>query len=77
MRPGAAARHDLRKLQKLTHKTMNGKQAKKIRQIARRDYGQRIEELARINGRIIKPKPRWFPGWLWIKLLGIFIYIKK
>jgi hypothetical protein len=43
----------------------------------RKKYSQTVEELAKFNSEIIKPKPRWFPMWLWLKLLGIFIKIKK
>jgi hypothetical protein len=56
---------------------MNGKKSKKIRQEARRIYRETMEELAKFHSEIVKPKPRWFPLWLWLKLLGIFIKIKK
>lgn len=56
---------------------MNEKKSKKIRQEARRIYRDTMQEMAEVHSRIIKPKPRWFPMWLWIRLLSIFIFIKK
>ncbi len=56
---------------------MNGKNSKKIKQRIRREYGFAMDKWAEANSRLIKPKPKFFPMWLWIKLLGIFIYIRK
>lgn len=55
---------------------MNGKQAKKLRQIVRKDYQKQIEEMAKIFSNYMKPKPRWVPLFIWVKLLRIFIKIK-
>jgi len=55
---------------------MGQKQSKKIRQLFRRDYAKTAEELAKSQVNMIKPKPKWFPMWLWLKLLGIFVRIK-
>jgi hypothetical protein len=57
-------------------KAMNAKQSKKLRQLFRREYKQDAYKLADQHMRFLKPRPRYFPLWLWIKLLGIFIKIK-
>jgi len=60
---------------------MSGKQDKRMRKLARKqireEYRERARELAELHSRILKPRPRWFPEWLWIKLLSVFVYIKK
>ena len=60
---------------------MSGKNDKKLRREVRRLYSKEAKTLAEIyaetNERLLKPRPRWFPEWLWIKFLSIFIYIKK
>jgi hypothetical protein len=55
---------------------MNEKQSKKIRQLFRKNYRMTAEELAKNQVNMIKPKPSFFPMWLWVRLLGIFIRIK-
>lgn len=57
------------------NKTMNGRKSKKIRQQFRREYQKTAAEMAKFHSEIIKPKPKWFPSWIWIKLLKIFIKI--
>jgi hypothetical protein len=56
---------------------MNGRISKKIRKQAKKDYGEMMELLAEKNGRMLKPKPRFFPQAWWIFLLRFFVYIKK
>ena len=56
---------------------MSGRQDKKLRQLFRKTTKHQAEELGRILGNALKPKPRWIPQWVWIKLLGIFIIIRK
>jgi len=56
---------------------MNEKKAKKIRQIYRRDVKDEAKEMAQIIGNAMKPKPRWIPWYVWIKLVSIFIKINK
>ena len=60
---------------------MSGKQSKNqrraMRKIFKKQYAEYAEFFAKENERTLKPKPKWFPMWLWIKLLGIFVKIKK
>jgi len=56
---------------------MNGKQAKKIRQQFKREMQKTAQEMGRTMGNVLKPKPKFIPQWLWIRLMGIFIRIKK
>jgi len=55
---------------------MSQKQDKKLRKYFRQRYQGMAEILAKEHMQIIKPKPKYFPMWLWVKLLGIFIKIK-
>jgi len=53
------------------------KKRKIFRKEARKMYGATMEVLAEKNSKLLKPKPRWIPLWVWIRLLSIFIYIRK
>lgn len=59
---------------------MNNKAAKKARKVYRQQfaekYGKITEEMAEENSRLLKPKPVWFPMFLWIRILRIFVKIK-
>lgn len=59
---------------------MNNKSAKKARKIYRQQfaekYGKITEEMAKENSKFLKPKPKYFPMFLWVRLLRIFIKIK-
>jgi hypothetical protein len=55
---------------------MNGKQAKKIRQMFRREYHNQAEEIANDHMNCFRPKPKWIPLFIWVKLIGIFFKIK-
>jgi hypothetical protein len=56
---------------------MSGKQAKKIRQLYRRDVHaemkKRVDELIPQLKKVIKPAPKYFPKRLWYKLAGVFL----
>jgi hypothetical protein len=56
---------------------MNGKEAKKIRQLYRKNVGRQAREMGRTIGNAMKPKPWWIPMWLWIKMLSCFIHVNK
>ena len=60
---------------------MSAKNEKKHRQLVRRLFGREARQLAEVmaekNERLLKPKPRWIPDFVWIWLLSFFIYIKK
>jgi len=56
---------------------MSGKTSKYFRKKLRQDYGDLIEMMAEENSRIIKPKPRFIPTFLWIWMAGFFIRIKR
>jgi len=59
---------------------MSSKKAKKARKIYRQQfeekYGKLTEEMAKENSRLLRPKPVWFPMFLWIRILRIFVKIK-
>lgn len=50
---------------------------KTYRKEARKMYRETVELIAQRDQRFLKPKPRWFPAWLWIRLLSIFVCVKK
>jgi hypothetical protein len=60
---------------------MSQKQDKKQRQFFKREFKKQMlakaQQVGESIGNVLKPKPKWFPQWIWIKLLGIFIKIKK
>lgn len=56
---------------------MSQNKDKKRRKEIRRLYGDMVEVMSEENARIIKPKPKLFPYFLWRFLIGFFIKIKK
>jgi len=60
---------------------MSNRQSKKQRQFFKREFKkemlQKAQQVGESIGNILKPKPKYFPEWLWLKLLGIFIRIQK
>src|SRR5690606_34981983 len=62
---------------RLRKNKMNGKKSKKIRQLFNREYKDAADELANDHMNIFRPKPWWFPMFLWVKLIGIFFRIKQ
>jgi len=56
---------------------MNAKQAKKIRQLYQREFSEEARKMGSLIANSIKPKPKWMPMWLYIKLLSMFIKVKK
>jgi hypothetical protein len=56
---------------------MNQKLAKKTRQLFRRRYRKTADDLANIHGQWIRPKPRWIPMFIYIKIISLFIKIKE
>lgn len=58
--------------------TTSGKKiAKKAHRLYRREMKAEAEELGRLVGNMLKPKPKWVPWRIWMLGLGIFIKIKK
>lgn len=55
---------------------MSQKQTKKLRQLMRKQYNKDIREMAEINSKFLKQKPRIVPMRIWVGLLKMFIYIK-
>ena len=59
---------------------MSGKAEKKRRRFLRQEFNEKyagmIEDIAEANGQFLKPKPKWFPMWLWVRILSIFVKIK-
>lgn len=41
----------------------------------KRQYAQDVRDIAELNKQFLKPKPRWIPMWVYIKILKIFIRI--
>lgn len=56
---------------------MSGKQSKKMKQLARREYRAAMQAIAEQHSRLIKPKPRFMPMFLWLWMIGFFINIKR
>jgi hypothetical protein len=65
---------------------MSQRTAKKLRQIYRRDIGQKAAEHARLVeskiqeqadklGQLMKPAPKWIPEVIWVNLQKIFLNI--
>lgn len=52
---------------------MNTKQAKKIRQMHRREVRKIAEERLFTFKDMVKEKPKWCPNWLWYRLLRLVI----
>lgn len=55
---------------------MSEKQHKKIRQLYRRNFHHLMENEAEkiINERIVKPKPKWMPRFIYRKLRKLLLY---
>lgn len=51
--------------------------AKKARAIYKKEMKKEAQEMGRMIGNILKPKPKWVPWKVWKFGLGIFIKIKK
>ena len=51
--------------------------AKKARKIYDKEMKKSAQEMGRLLGNFMKPKPKWVPWKLWMFGLGIFIKIKK
>ena len=69
---------------------MNGRQAKKLRRLFKRDLHQevvkradqqaekiqeRMKQFEEEIGKILKPAPRWIPAFIWVGLQKIFLNI--
>jgi hypothetical protein len=55
------------------------KQDKKLRQYFRREYQVKADALAESHFKMmeksLKPRPKWIPEWIWLRLLSKFIKI--
>ena len=60
---------------------MSCKQDKKLRKMMRKEVEAKASALAKAridrDMNMFKAKPRWFPMWLWLKGVGIFIKIER
>lgn len=56
---------------------MNQRQSKKIRQLYKRNLARSAKEFGEYQSNLFKPKPKWIPWFVYKKLLGLFIKIKK
>ena len=56
---------------------MSEKNEKRIRREIRKQYGKTLNEVANMNARMLKAKPKYVPMFIWVQLLGIFVKIKK
>lgn len=58
---------------------MNGKQAKKLRQLARRQESKRLieiyDEVQESLKTLVKPAPRWIPRQMWRVMAKVFLNI--
>jgi len=55
---------------------MSGKQSKKIRQMFRRTVKDRAEEMGKMIGNAMKPKPKYIPWRIWLWLVKLVIKTK-
>ena len=60
----------------MTEITSSKKIAKKARQYYRRELRKEADEVGRMIGNAMKPRPRWVPEWLWLKLVGLVLHIR-
>lgn len=64
-------------MKKETITTKSGsKIAKKVRQVRRREIVTEEKKEQDYLAKVIKPRPKWIPRGLYIKMLGFFIRIK-
>ncbi len=56
---------------------MSKKFWKKKRKVFREEVKQYAEAIGKEIGNVIKPCPKWCPEFIYMKLLSIFIKIKK
>jgi hypothetical protein len=58
---------------------MNGRQSKKLRQLARRQENKQMieimEETRRKLNTLVKPSPRWIPTKVWRGMAKVFLNI--
>lgn len=54
---------------------MNSKNAKKLKQMYRREVRKEAKKSLRQFSDMIRPKPRYIPTWLWRKLLELVIKV--
>jgi hypothetical protein len=58
---------------------MNGRQAKKLRQLARRQENKQLiamyDDVQRSLKELVKPSPRWIPVKVWRGVAKIFLNI--
>jgi len=52
---------------------MSNKQEKKLRQQYRRELQPKFHDFNLSIDRLIRPKPKYFPKWLWFRLQSKFI----
>lgn len=70
--------------------SMNGKQAKKLRQLYKRNlhqevvkqadkqaeaFQERMKKFEEDLGQLLKPAPKWMPEFIWISLQRIFLNV--
>jgi hypothetical protein len=58
---------------------MNGRQAKKLRQLARRQENKQMkaimESVEKTLANLVKPAPRWIPTKVWRGIAKVFLNI--
>jgi hypothetical protein len=58
---------------------MNGRQAKKLRQLSRRQENKQMmeimDETRKVLNKIVKPAPRWIPTKVWRGMAKLFLNI--
>jgi hypothetical protein len=56
---------------------MSQKQAKKFRKLLRKEVEKLASEKVEREMNMFKKKPKLIPMWIWVRLIGIFIKVKK
>lgn len=57
--------------------TSTQKIARKARQIYRKEMRKEAEEMGKLIGNVLKPKPRFIPWFLWLWAISFFIKVKN
>jgi hypothetical protein len=56
---------------------MSQKQEKRMRKMLRKEVSDLAQKKIDRDMNMFKPKPRFVPMWLWVRLIGIFIKVRK
>lgn len=55
---------------------MSQRHDRKLRQLYNRDVRNTAKDMGKVLGNHMRPKPRWVPWWVWMRLVRIVIRVK-